>query len=41
MYCMCGHVELERGRAWGRGEASGLWEMGQLIFNMGIEWSKV
>jgi hypothetical protein len=28
---------IQRGWAWGEGEASGLWKMGQSIFNMGPE----
>jgi hypothetical protein len=27
--------------AWGKGWTNGLWETGQLTFNMGPEWSKV
>jgi hypothetical protein len=32
---MCGYVGLKNGGAWGRGEVGGLWETGQLMFNMG------
>jgi hypothetical protein len=32
---MCGHVGLERGRAWGRGESIGLRETGQSILKVG------
>ncbi len=36
-----GMWRLLRERVWGRGEASSLWEMSQLMFNMGPEWSEV
>jgi hypothetical protein len=35
---VCG---VKRGQAFGIGEASSLWKMGQLISNMGPEWSEV
>jgi hypothetical protein len=38
---MYGYVGLERGAGLGRGEARGLGETEQSLFNMGPEWSDV
>jgi hypothetical protein len=32
---------VEKGQAWERGGADGLFEVGQLISNMGPDWSEV
>jgi hypothetical protein len=40
LYDMCGFVGL-RGGIWRKGGANGLWESGQLILSMALEWREV